>query len=419
MDSALATQLLPTFGSLPLNKIAVADVLAWFDRYSRKAPGGANRTLDILRQILNHAVACGRRDANPAGGIARNSSPLRTRFLSRTEVARLREALTAHQGRGSGRQQADIIRLLLLTGCRKGELVGLRWSEVSKVTLRLHDGKTGPRVVYLNEQAQRILARQPRNGSPFVFPSLSDSSKPRSSELSLWRKARREAGIEDVRLHDLRHTFASHAVMQGVPLPVVSRLLGHSRCRMTLRYAHTGDRETEAAAERIGLAVASALGGPTDEGKAAPAPAPRPAYGRAASPKALQGTAAPAAKLTAPFVREKGGAANRLAKPAEWNRPNGSRMYSLIQSHRAEIRALASRHGFRNVRVFGSMARGDADEGSDVDLLVNLPEGQSGLTLGALLMDVQDLLGRRVDVVTERGLHPALRRRILEEARVL
>ncbi len=94
-------------------------------------------------------------------------------------------------------------------------------------------------------------------------------------------------------------------------------------------------------------------------------------------------------------------------------------MHSLIESHRAEIRALADRHGFGDVRVFGSMARGDADEGSDVDLLVTLPRGQSGLTLGALLMDVQDLLGRRVDVVTERSLHPALRHRILEDAQTL
>ena len=72
---------------------------------------------------------------------------------------------------------------------------------------------------------------------------------------------RRQAGIEDVRLHDLRHTFASHAVLQGIPLPVVSHLLGHKQPSMTLRYAHVGDRETEAAAERIGVVIARALGG--------------------------------------------------------------------------------------------------------------------------------------------------------------
>ncbi len=420
MDSALETQLLPTFGHLPLDEIAVEDVHAWFDHYSERAPGGANRTLDVLRQILNHAIACGHEGGNPARGVVRNRTPLRTRFLSRTEIARLLAALNAHRGRGSGQQQVDIIRLLLLTGCRKGELVGLRWSEVSEGTLRLRDGKTGPRLVYLNDQARRILLRQPRNGGPFVFPSLSDSSRHRSSELSLWRKVRREARIEDVRLHDLRHTFASHAVMQGVPLPVVSRLLGHSRSRMTLRYAHAGDPETEAAAERIGTALASVLRVPPDEAKAVAAPGQRTAATNGdAAPKGRPDRAATAARISSPLARRQDCTANRLATAAERHWPHDSRMDSLIESHRAEIRALADRHGFDDVRVFGSMARGDADEGSDVDLLVTLPQGQSGLALGALLMDVQDLLGRRVDVVTERSLHPDLRHRILEEAQVL
>lgn len=420
MDSALETQLLPNFGHLPLDEIAVEDVHAWFDHYSEQAPGGANRTLDVLRQILNHAIACGHQGANPARGVVRNRTPQRTRFLSRTEVARLLAALNAHRGRGSGQQQADIIRLLLLTGCRKGELVGLRWSEVCEDTLRLRDGKTGPRLVYLNDRARRILLRQPRNGGPFVFPSLSDSSRHRSSELSLWRKVRREARIEDVRLHDLRHTFASHAVMHGVPLPVVSRLLGHSRSRMTLRYAHAGDPETEAAAERIGTTLASVLGVPSDEAKAVAAPDQRTvATNGDVAPKGRPGRAVAAARIPSPLARRQDSAANRLAMPAERQWPHDSRMHSLIESHRAEIRALADRHGFDDVRVFGSMARGDADEGSDVDLLVTLPQGQSGLALGALLMDVQDLLGRRVDVVTERSLHPDLRHRILEEAQIL
>lgn len=94
-------------------------------------------------------------------------------------------------------------------------------------------------------------------------------------------------------------------------------------------------------------------------------------------------------------------------------------MHTLIETHRSEIRALAQRHGFDNVRVFGSMAQGDGDERSDVDLLVTLPADKTGLALGALLMDVQDLLGRRVDVVTEDGLHPAFRDRVLKDAQIL
>ena len=94
-----------------------------------------------------------------------------------------------------------------------------------------------------------------------MFPSPYDPTRPRSRNLALWYRVRREAGIEDVRLHDLRHTHASHAVMNGVPVPVVSRLLGHSNVRITLRYAHLGDREIEAAAERIGEAMARVMAG--------------------------------------------------------------------------------------------------------------------------------------------------------------
>ena len=101
----------------------------------------------------------------------------------------------------------------------------------------------------------------PRSASAYVFPSPFNPGRPYSGDLKIWRSVRRKAGIEDVRLHDLRHTFASHAVLQGIPLPVVSRLLGHKRPSMTMRYAHVGDRETEAAAERIGAIIARALDG--------------------------------------------------------------------------------------------------------------------------------------------------------------
>ena len=123
----------------------------------------------------------------------------------------------------------------------------------------LSDPKTGPRRVPLGSQARAVLDKQPRTESPFVFPSPLDPSRPRSRQLSIWDRVREEAGIEDVRLHDLRHTHASHAVMNGVPVPVVSRMLGHSNVRMTLRYAHLGDREIESEAERIGQEIADLM----------------------------------------------------------------------------------------------------------------------------------------------------------------
>ena len=149
----------------------------------------------------------------------------------------------------------------MLTGCRRSEILTLRWQDIDGDTLNLVDAKTGPRRVFLNAPARAMLERQPRSGSAYVFPSPVDSKRPLSCNLRLWYSVRKEARIEDVRLHDLRHSFASHAVLQGIPLPVLSRLLGHKQPSMTLRYAHVGDRETEAAAERIGAAIAQALDG--------------------------------------------------------------------------------------------------------------------------------------------------------------
>ena len=141
------------------------------------------------------------------------------------------------------------------TGCRSGEIRNLKWDEVGDNTLDLADSKTGPRRVYLTSEARAIIKRQPRTSNSYVFPSTHDPSRPHSETLSVWHRVRKRAGIEDVRLHDLRHNFATWAVMRGVPLPTVARLLGHRQVSMTLRYAHVHDKEVEAAAERIGKIV--------------------------------------------------------------------------------------------------------------------------------------------------------------------
>ena len=262
LRGSLRTQLLPTFGDRPLDRIDRRLVNRWFDDYSRTAPGGANHTLDAFRRIMNHAIVLGHIETNPACDIKPNPRTALTRFLTREEIARLHRVLDGYTSdRASRRRQANIIRLLLLTGCRKGEIVNLRWREVDGDSLNLADSKTGPRGVFLNAPARAIIERQPQTESPFVFPSPRDPERACSPNLPLWYSIRRQAGIEDARLHDLRHTFASHAVLRGIPLPVVSRLLGHKQPSMTLRYAHVGDRETEAAAERIGVAIERALDG--------------------------------------------------------------------------------------------------------------------------------------------------------------
>ena len=268
VNCILETQLLPVFGSMALHRITRIEIENWFDAYSLTAPDGANKALKTLRQILNYAIACACIEANPARCVKPNPRRKLTRFLSREEIRRLHQVLDGYADERTGRQ-ADIIRLLLLTGCRKGEIVGLRWRDFDGDILNLVDSKTGPRKVLLNAAARRILESQPRMESPYVFPSPSNPARPRSDNLPLWYRVRQQAGIEDVRLHDLRHTFASQAVLRGVPLPVVARLLGHKQVRMTLRYAHVADREVEAAAERVGAAIAAAMKGKQPTGSPA------------------------------------------------------------------------------------------------------------------------------------------------------
>ena len=261
-DRILKTQLLPAFGGIRIDKVTQSDIHQWFDHYSRTSPGGANFALGVLRHIFNHAVRLEYIAASPAKGVRPNPRPKLTRFLSREEIGRLHQCLDRHAAGRRGRQ-ADIIRLLLLTGCRKNEIVRLRRREVDGDRLRLEDSKTGPRTVLLNRRAQEIIeGRLDMTSGEFVFPSPLDPARPVSDSLPLWCEVRREAGIEDVRLHDLRHTYASQAVMQGIPLPVVAKLLGHSQVTMTLRYAHASDKEVEAAAERIGAAISGYLGSP-------------------------------------------------------------------------------------------------------------------------------------------------------------
>ncbi len=264
-DRLVRGRLLPEFGDRRLDRITPMMIHRWFDDCSRTAPGTANLSLQTLRHILNHALACGHVPSNPARRIKSNPGRKITRFLSREELERLHKVLDRHERsestRASQRPQIDIIRLLLLTGCRKGEIVRLRRDEVAGLCLRLHDSKTGPRTVFLNGEARAIIERRMTGGTEFLFPSpKGDGNRPIHNELPIWYRLREEAGLEDVRLHDLRHTYASHAVMQGTPLPVVAKLLGHSQTTMTLRYAHTGDREAEAAAERVGTVISNLLG---------------------------------------------------------------------------------------------------------------------------------------------------------------
>ena len=133
-----AVDMLPVFGAMPLDRIDRTGVIRWFEGYSATAPGGANSALLVLRQIMNHAIARGHIETNPTRGLKRNPRPKLTRFLSREEIGRLHEVLDGYEPRQpSCKAQMDIIRLLLLTGCRTGEILKLRWREVDGDTLEL------------------------------------------------------------------------------------------------------------------------------------------------------------------------------------------------------------------------------------------------------------------------------------------
>ncbi|MGI9488715.1 MAG: tyrosine-type recombinase/integrase [Geminicoccaceae bacterium] len=250
----LRCTLLPFFAGMPIDRIAAADVARWFHDYGASRPGGANRAFHILRDMLNRArewelIPEGM--TNPCRGIVLNRSAPRGRLLNQEQLQRLGATLDRYALiRGD---QTDIIRLILLTGCRSGEIFKLRWKEVKRDRLALADSKTGPRTVLLGEQARALLRqRRQKRQSAFVFPSPTDPAKPRRTITSVWRRIRAEAGLgDDIRLHDLRHTFASHAVMRGETLMMTGKLLGHSTPVTTERYAHLADSFLLDAAERV------------------------------------------------------------------------------------------------------------------------------------------------------------------------
>ena len=235
-------------------------MLEWFESLHAK-PASANRSLPVLSVILRQAEVYGYRpeDSNPCKDIKRYRRRARERFLSPDEIRRVVEVLDRYDE--TRPFQAAVIRLLLLTGCRKGELLTLKWRDYREGKLFLRDSKNGPRTVWLSAAAREVLDRLPKKNG-WVFPSPYRDAAHLAEITEFWQEVRTEAGVRDVRPHDLRHTFASQAAMQGIPLPVVARLLGHAQVQMTLRYAHVSDRDVEAAAERIGRVMAGIMDRP-------------------------------------------------------------------------------------------------------------------------------------------------------------
>ncbi|MEL6753582.1 MAG: tyrosine-type recombinase/integrase, partial [Pseudomonadota bacterium] len=264
----IENRLRPAFGKMRVTDVSRAAVRKLHSSL-HDTPYEANRTLALLSKIFSFAsddLDWINRVDHPVKGVKRFPEKKRKRYLSQQELARLGDALAladrGELGRSTTKHAVAAIRLMILTGARQGEILGLKWSEVNfaRGCLELSDSKTGEKEVFLPAAALQILTE---------IPQIDDNEhvivgrKPGTHLVNIkdtWGAVRSAADLEDVRLHDLRHSFASFGARAGMSLPVIGALLGHRETATTARYAHLSDDPVRAAAETIGQEVADALG---------------------------------------------------------------------------------------------------------------------------------------------------------------
>jgi integrase len=242
----------PEIGTMKLVSVERTDI-AKIHHQLRHIPYQANRVLGVLSIMFNLAETWSLRPqfTNPCRGVKKYKEKKRERFLNREELRRLGDALRIEEEFAP--QAVACIRLLLLTGCRLGEIQTLKWSYLDLETCLafLPDSKTGRKTLYLGSVAVKLLKSVPRKrDNPYVITGdiegqhLTDMQKP-------WRRIRKLADLPDVRIHDLRHTFASSGVALGQGLPIIGRLLGHTQPQTTARYAHLAATPALEVADRI------------------------------------------------------------------------------------------------------------------------------------------------------------------------
>ena len=253
----------PSIGQLQVEAVTRSEI-AWLHHDLRATPYQANRVLAVLSKLFNWAERHGHRPdgSNPCRHVEKFKEVKRERFLSRSEMSRLGAVLIKAEQDGSEMPSVvHAIRLLIFSGARLNEILTLKWSEVDfeRNCLRLSDSKTGAKVIHLNAPALELLTSiQHVDGHPYVVVGrkigahLINLEKP-------WRRIRSAAGLEDVRLHDLRHSFAGVGAASGYGLPVIGALLGHSQAATTHRYAHLAADPLRQANDAIGRRIADAL----------------------------------------------------------------------------------------------------------------------------------------------------------------
>jgi integrase len=250
----------PEIGTMKLVSVERTDI-AKIHHQLRHIPYQANRVLGVLSIMFNLAESWNLRPAftNPCRGVRKYKEKKRERFLSREELGRLGDALRIEEEFAPS--AVACIRLLLLTGCRLGEIQTLKWSYLDLDTCLafLPDSKTGRKTLYLGSVAVKLLRSIPRRrDNPYVVTGdvegqhLTDMQKP-------WRRIRKLAELPDVRIHDLRHTFASSGVALGQGLPIIGKLLGHSQPQTTARYAHLAASPALEVADKISENLANLI----------------------------------------------------------------------------------------------------------------------------------------------------------------
>ena len=260
---AIQHHILPALGTKTLKDVGTNDVTALHHEL-RDRPSAANQAVWVLSKMFVLAeswgmVPPGRR---PTRHVRQYREKPRERFLTPEEYRRLGAALKKMEAAGSMMPGAiAAIRLLMLTGCRSDEILTLKWDDVDRTArvLRLRDTKTGPRMVPLTGPVLRVLDGIERTeGVPWVLQGAKAGS--RLACLSWhWRRIRKEAGLLDVRVHDLRHSYASRALALGEGLPAIGRLLGHVRVSTTAKYAHLVRDAEKTAAVRTGDSIGAQI----------------------------------------------------------------------------------------------------------------------------------------------------------------
>lgn len=260
--------IIPTFGAKRIRDLSKSDVETWYQSAPEK-PGTLNVDLALLSGMMRHAELLGVRSPgrNPCKGLRRRDASFKARYLTTLECKRLNKVLTAQEG--AFPVEVGLIRFLMLTGCRRGEAVGLRWEWIHEGAARLPDSKTGPRSIWIGAAAKRVLDQLPQIG-PFVFAVSEGVVISRANVNGFWDAVRAKARLRGLRIHNLRHSFASIAVGSGESMRTVAGLLGHTELQTTQGYAHLAETPVMEATQRVGSLIAEQLGKAWPPAKAVP-----------------------------------------------------------------------------------------------------------------------------------------------------